>query len=87
MIFNRSKTHKGLTAVDSREASVISRLPLRPSSAGTRMNTSVTSLKTGQCCKVEQVRSELHHSAVNTLIGIYGARLVQELAAAPLCYL
>lgn len=66
-------THtKGLTAVDSLEASVISRLPLRPSSAGTRMNTSVTSLNTGQCCKGEQGRSEPHHSAVETLIGIKG---------------
>jgi hypothetical protein len=37
--------------VDSREASVISRLPLSPSKAGTKMKTSDTTRKTCQCCK------------------------------------
>lgn len=59
-----------LTAVDSLEASVISRLPLRPSSAGTRMNTSVTFLNTGQCCKDVQAASEPHDSTVKTHIRI-----------------
>lgn len=44
-------TNHHLTAVESLEASVISRLPLSPSRAGTRMNTSFTSIKTVQCCK------------------------------------
>lgn len=40
-----------LTAVDSLDANVISKFPLRPSSAGTKMKTSVTFLNTSQCCK------------------------------------
>lgn len=43
-------THTLLTAVESLEANVISRLPLSPSSAGTRMKTSDTSVNTVQCC-------------------------------------
>lgn len=46
----KTHTHTSLTAVDSLEASVISRLPLSPSRAGTRMNTSETSVNTVQCC-------------------------------------
>lgn len=43
--------HAGrVAAVDSRDASVISRLPLRPSRAGTRMNSSLISVNSGQCC-------------------------------------
>lgn len=42
-----------LTAVDSLDARVISRFPLSPSSAGTRMKTSVTFWKTSQCYKVK----------------------------------
>lgn len=38
-------------AVDSREASTISKLPLRPSSAGAKMNSSEMSTKSGQCCE------------------------------------
>lgn len=37
--------------VDSRDARHISRLPLRPSRAGTRMNNSEIWMKTFQCCK------------------------------------
>lgn len=39
-----------LAAVDSLDARVISKFPLSPSSAGTRMKTSVTFWKTSQCC-------------------------------------
>lgn len=42
---------KKLTAVDNLDANVISKFPLRPSSAGTKMKTSVTFLNTSQCCK------------------------------------
>lgn len=42
-----------LTAVDSLEARVISRFPLSPSRAGTRMKTSVTFWNTSQCYKVK----------------------------------
>lgn len=38
-----------LTAVDSRDANVISKLPFKPSSAGTKMKTSVIFLNTSQC--------------------------------------
>lgn len=38
-----------LTAVDSLDARVISRLPFRPSRAGTRMKISVMYLKASQC--------------------------------------
>lgn len=38
-----------LTAVESRAARVISRFPLRPTRAGTRMKTSVITLNTSQC--------------------------------------
>ena len=37
--------------MESLDASVISRFPLRPSSAGTRMKTSVTFWNTSQCYK------------------------------------
>lgn len=50
-----------LTAVESLEASVISRLPLSPSSAGTRMNTSDTSVNTVQCCNDHHVTSATQH--------------------------
>ena len=43
-----------LAWVLSREARVISRFPFRPSRAGTRMNTSVTSVNTRQCCRNTQ---------------------------------
>lgn len=39
--------------MDSLDARVISRFPLSPSSAGTRMKTSVTFWKTSQCYKVK----------------------------------
>lgn len=39
--------------MESLEARVISRFPLSPSSAGTRMKTSVTFWKTSQCYKVK----------------------------------
>lgn len=42
---------KKLTAVDNLDANVISKFPLRPRSAGTKMKTSVTFLNTSQCCK------------------------------------
>lgn len=42
-----------LTAVDSLDARVISRFPFSPSSAGTRMKTSVTFWKTSQCYEVK----------------------------------
>ena len=38
-----------LTAVDSLDANVISRLPFRPSKAGTNMNNSDSSSNTLQC--------------------------------------
>lgn len=47
--------------MESLEASVISRLPLSPSSAGTRMNTSDTSVKTVQCCNNHHVISVIQH--------------------------
>lgn len=56
-----------LTAVDSLEARVISRLPLRPSRAGTRMKTSVTSLNTDQCCKDATAQWEHIRIADNTI--------------------
>ncbi len=56
-----TQTHTYLTAVESLEASVISRLPLSPSSAGTRMKTSDTSVKTVQCCKDQHVISITQH--------------------------
>jgi hypothetical protein len=40
---NKKKKKNGLTKVESREARVISRLPLRPRSAGTRMKSSLIS--------------------------------------------
>ena len=50
---NQKDRHKNrdliLTWVDSLEASVISRFPLRPRSAGTRIKISETSTNTGQC--------------------------------------
>lgn len=54
-------TNDHLTAVESLEASVISRLPLSPSRAGTRMNTSFTSVKTVQCCKKQSGKSLTQH--------------------------
>lgn len=54
-------TNHDLTAVESLEASVISRLPLSPSRAGTRMNTSFTSIKTVQCCKDQSGKSLTWH--------------------------
>lgn len=45
-------TARTLTAVDSLDARVISKFPLSPSSAGTRMKTSVTFWKTSQCYKI-----------------------------------
>lgn len=39
-----------LTAVERREASVISRLPFRPTRGGTNVSRSFTSVNTGQCC-------------------------------------
>ena len=38
-----------LTAVESRDASVISRFPFRPTRGGTNVNRSLTSINTGQC--------------------------------------
>lgn len=38
-----------LTAVDSRDAKVISKLPFKPSNAGTKMKTSVMFRNTSQC--------------------------------------
>ena len=45
-----------LTAVERREARVISRLPFRPSRAGTRMNISLMLLYTSQCWQSERDR-------------------------------
>lgn len=44
-----------LTAVDSLEAKVISRFPLRPSRAGTRMKISVMYWNASQCCRHQKV--------------------------------
>ncbi len=49
---NFLKEKSYLTKVESLEASVISRFPLSPKSAGTRMKSSLISLKTVQCCTV-----------------------------------
>jgi hypothetical protein len=43
-----------LAAVERRDAIVISRFPLRPSSAGTRMNSSLISMKRSQCWQMRQ---------------------------------
>lgn len=43
-----------LTAVDSLDASVISRFPFSPTSAGTKIKTSEISLNTSQCWKRTQ---------------------------------
>lgn len=43
-----------LTAVDSLDASVISRFPFSPTRAGTKINTSEISLNTSQCWKTAQ---------------------------------
>jgi len=53
---NRLNLH--LTCVDSLDARVISRLPLSPSSAGTRMKISETSTNAGQCCKHTQGKDD-----------------------------
>lgn len=42
--------------MDSLDARVISKFPLSPSSAGTRMKTSVTFWKTSQCYKMNRVQ-------------------------------
>ena len=42
------------TWVESLDAKVISRLPLRPSKAGTRIKSSLTVSKTGQCCTMSK---------------------------------
>lgn len=57
-----------LAWVDSRDASVISRLPFRPNKAGTNMNTSDTTRNTSQCCKhqVHHCMSLHHTSLTNT---------------------
>ena len=47
-----------LAAVERREASVISRLPFRPSRAGTRMKISEISTNTGQCCTVSSTENK-----------------------------
>ena len=49
-----------LAWVDRREARVISRLPLRPSSAGTMMNSSVIWTNTSQCCGNTRKQSGHH---------------------------
>lgn len=47
------KTKHNITAVERRAARVISKFPFSPTSAGTRMNTSVITLKTSQCWKTQ----------------------------------
>lgn len=49
MYLKSEEEEKLLTAVDSRDAKVISKFPLRPRSAGTKIKTSVTFLNTSQC--------------------------------------
>jgi hypothetical protein len=46
---------KAPTCVDRRDARVISRFPLRPRRAGTRIKTSETSTNTFQCCNTRNV--------------------------------
>lgn len=66
---SHSHTNVFLTAVESLEASVISRFPLSPSSAGTRMNTSDTSINTVQCCKDHHILHEYDNiNIMNTLL-------------------
>uniref|UniRef100_T1K3H5 Uncharacterized protein n=1 Tax=Tetranychus urticae TaxID=32264 RepID=T1K3H5_TETUR len=45
----RSSMWPKFACVDNRAAMVISKLPLRPKSDGTRMKSSLITLKTGQC--------------------------------------
>ena len=56
----------GLTAVDSRDASVISRLPFSPSRAGTRINNSPTLVYTSQCCRETRKNSNRDLTALTT---------------------
>lgn len=49
--FDRPDMLPRFTCVERREARHMSRLPFRPSSAGTRMNSSLTFLKTYHFCK------------------------------------
>ena len=44
-----------LTAVESLEARVISKLPFRPSRAGTKMKISLISMYTGQCYNMTHI--------------------------------
>lgn len=49
--FNKNIDLKILTCVDNLDARVISKFPLRPNKAGTKIKISETTLKTSQCCK------------------------------------
>ncbi|TNN29891.1 hypothetical protein EYF80_059960 [Liparis tanakae] len=69
-IIPHSPQHSGLTAVERRAASVISRFPLSPTSAGTRMNTSVITLNTFQCWGREQST----HTTLNTVLQLEDER-------------
>lgn len=59
-----------ITAVERRAARVISKFPFSPTSAGTRMNTSVITLKTSQCWKTHNYKikstPELQSLSFNT---------------------
>lgn len=58
-----------LTAVDSREARVISRFPLSPSRAGTRMKISVMYWKAPQCCWWhEELESDVGYQSAHMLL-------------------
>ena len=52
-----------LTAVDSLEARVISRFPLSPTRAGTKMNTSVICWNTSQCWSHTHTHTRIHTHA------------------------
>jgi len=57
-IYNTYQKRKLLTAVDSLDAKVISKFPLRPRRAGTKIKTSVTFLNTSQCYLKDTVRKK-----------------------------
>lgn len=70
-----------LTAVDSLEASVISRFPFKPRRAGTRIKTSFTSENTFQCCRERQGEhnSPLLHLNMMDSSSMWGQRVLRDL--------
>lgn len=58
---------RSLTDVESRDASVISRFPFRPTRGGTNVSRSLTSLNTGQCWKrrEEEMRPKCWHRSAD----------------------